>query len=482
MKKTLLPLACMVLGTAAFAQIENGDFENWNKLILFEQPFMEFDANSSNYEIFVETGETNVTQVEHEDGSAMRLENIQIGEDVFPAFYLLGESPDQDGEDLVFPGGLAASDPNVTGISVDMSYEFSGEASGFVIVQFKSNGVPVGPGTMGAGTFFYPMTGQQDWENVVFDFGTTIDTQYDQVVIGFATGDLIGTDSEFPLGSWMEIDNLSFINSTDEIPNSDFELWAQVPPVFFPVKVDVEIDLLNPTYFQSVDASEGELSLGLITRDFDGFAEPSKAMLGVIQVAGGVPTIDLNEEHSMLSFDYKYLANNDLAEVVITFYQESGESLLPVYGKVIDLEPNSSYESIEYSFLEDLEENFVSATKMSIEFSSSKEDGNPEANSVLLLDDVEVSGILRTYTALRITEPYQVTSFPNPTMGRVTFDLGIVATGFYRVYNTQGYQIDFVNFQEKRQMTHNLYAMPSGQYTFRFYHEIGTRVARVIKN
>jgi hypothetical protein len=482
MKKTLLPLACMVIITSAFAQVENGDFENWNTLILFEQPFMEFDAISSSYEIFVETGQTNVTQVVHEDGSAIRLENIEIEDEVMPAFYLLGEAPDQDGEDLVFPGGLTASDPNVTGISVDMSYEFLGEASGFVIVQFKSNGVPVGPGTMGTGTFFYPMTGQQDWGNVVFDFGTTIDTQYDQVVIGFATADLIGSDSEFAVGSWMEIDNLSFINSTDEIPNSDFEVWAQVPPVFYPMKVDVEIDLLNPTYIQSADASDGQFALGLITRDIDGFAEPTKAMLGIIQVAGGVPTIDLNDEHSLLSFDYKYLAENDLAEAVITFYQESEESLLPVYGKVIDLEPNSSYESIEYSFLEDLEENFVSATKMSIEFSSSKEDGNPEVNSVLLLDNVEVSGTLRIFTALRITEPYQVTSFPNPTMGRVTFDLGIVATGFYRVYNTQGYQIDLVNFQEKRQMTHNLYGTPSGQYTFRFYHEIGTRVARVIKN
>ncbi|HKK39923.1 MAG TPA: hypothetical protein VJ949_10935, partial [Cryomorphaceae bacterium] len=192
MKKTLLPLACMALGTAAYAQVENGDFENWDKLILFEQPFMEFGAMSSNYEIFVESGQTNVTKVEHEDGFAVRLENIALAEEVAPAFYLLGGTPDQDGEDLVFPGGVAASDPNVTGISVDMAYDFPGESSGFVIVQFKLDGTPVGTGNMGMGTFFFPVSGQQGWENEVFDFGTTIDTQYDKVVIGFATADLIG--------------------------------------------------------------------------------------------------------------------------------------------------------------------------------------------------------------------------------------------------------------------------------------------------
>ncbi|MGB6037751.1 MAG: hypothetical protein WBG42_15865, partial [Cryomorphaceae bacterium] len=186
MKKSLLPLACLALGTAAFAQVENGDFESWSKYQMFQHPSMEFDAISSNHEIFVETGLTNVTQVEHENGSAMRLENIEIGEGVTPAFYILGEMPDQVGEDLVFPGGISASDPAVMGVSVDMSYDFPGESSGFMIVQFKMNGIPVGPGTMGTGTFFFPISGQQDWGNQVFDFEAAIGVEYDEVVIGFA--------------------------------------------------------------------------------------------------------------------------------------------------------------------------------------------------------------------------------------------------------------------------------------------------------
>lgn len=479
MKKTLLLPACLIFGTAAFAQIENGGFEDWNKLLLFEQPFMDFPAMSSNYEIFMETGLTNVTQVEHDEGSAIRLESIETEDEVVPAFYLLGETPQQEGEDLIFPGGVPASDPNVTGISVDMAYDFPDESSGFVIVQFKLDDMPVGPGSMGTGTFYFPLSGQQGWETKVFDFGTTIGTEYDQVVLGFATGDLIQSDSDFPMGPWMEIDNLSFVNSEDEIPNGGFDTWAQVPPVFVPVKVDVEIDLLNPTMQRSQQVSEGQYALGLITRDFDGFADPSKAMLGTADLPEGIPTIDLNDEQSILSFDYKYMAQNDVAEVVITFYEESGESIIPVYGKTIDLNPNTEYEAVEYAFIEDLDENFVSATKMSVEFYSSKESGQPVPNSILLIDNVKVTGTLKTIAA---TPDFNVYAYPNPTIGRISFKWDTPKTGFYRVYNSQGFQIDFINFQSEKHLVYNLYEMPPGQYLFRFYHEAGIQTVRAIKN
>lgn len=482
MKKSLLPLAFLALGTAAFAQIEHGDFENWSKYPLFQHPSMEFDAISSNHEIFVETGLTNVTKVEHEDGSAMRLENLAIGDEVTPGFYIFGQTPNQVGEDLVFPGGMSASDPNVTGISVDLSYDFPDESSGFMIVQFKMNNIPVGPGTMGEGTFFFPISGQQDWENEIFDFEEPIGVEYDEVVVGFATADLIGSDSDFPVGTWMEIDNLTFINSNDVIPNGDFEVWEELLPIYYPTKVDVDIDLLYPTFVQSSDAADGQYALGLVTRDFDGFLEPSKATIGTTEIEGEVPTFGLNEDDAILNFDYKYLADNDIAEAVVTFFQESEESLQPVFVKTIDLEPTDSYETIEYNFLDELTENAITATKMSIEFSSSKENGSIEANSFLLLDNVALTGALSFFLPTKHVDPYKVTAYPNPTIGRVTFNLGAIRSGFYRVYNNQGYLIDFVSFENERNVTYDLYDFPSGQYTFRFYHKAGMRVARVIKN
>lgn len=481
MKKTLLPLASLVLGTTAYAQVENGNFEDWDKRTFFEQPFMGIDAVSSNHEIFIETGETNVTRSDREDGSAVRLESILIGDRVEPAFYLLGGVPNQVSENLVFSGGFAASDPNINAISVDMTYDFPEEASGIVIVQFKIGGEPVGRGNSGVGTFVFPVSGQQDWENKVFDFGTTIDVQFDQVVIGFATADYINEDSNFPEGSWMEVDNLSLINSSDEVSNGDFEVWAQAPPVFVPVNVEVEIDLINPTFIKSEDASGGQFALGLMTRDMGGVAEASTAKLGKADSPGGIPTISLPEDLAVMSFDYKYAAAADVAEMEIIFYEQSGESLIPVYGKVFELSPNTSFETIEFAFREELESNFVSADKMSITVYSSKESANPEANSLLLLDNVKMFGALSSRSGIKQTATQTIVAYPNPTLGRVVFEFGTPRSGSGRIYNNQGVAIGVFRFNETRSYIYDLYGMEPGYYMFRFYHEEGVETSSILK-
>lgn len=482
MKKSLLPVAFLALGTATFAQVQNGDFENWIKKSLFNHPVSEFNTISSNHEIFMEYDEINVSQVENGEGSAMRLENIPTVGGVQPAFYIFGETPGQSGEDLIFPGGMNASDPNVTGISVDMRYDFPGESSGFMIAQFKLDGNPVGPGNMGTGTFFFPISGQQDWENVVFDFETTIDTQYDQMVIGFATADLIGSDSDFPEGVWMEIDNVSLMNSTDIVPNGDFESWSQLTPLQTPVNMNVELNLINPEFQRSTDASEGQYALELISQNYDGFVQPAKATVGNATSEGGLAVIDIAEGHSMFSFDYKYLAVDDLAKVELTFYEEAGEAFIPVYGKIFELEPTNDYQSIEYSFGEELDNNFVSATKMSIEVSSGKAGESNEPNSRLLLDNMTTSTALSVFSGFTKLKSNRIIAVPNPTLGRVSFDLGKIHRGSYRVYNHMGHQIEYNRFRNTRYITYDLTDLPAGVYSFRFYYDEGIRMVRVVRN
>ncbi len=482
MKKTLLPLFTLCIGLGANAQVLNGDFEDWDKLILFQQPNMGIEAVSSNYETFFETGQLNVNQVPNGDGSALRLENIGQGENVMPAYFLTGETPNQEGEALVFGGGIPVEDSNVSGISMDLRYDIPAEVPGFVIVQFKLNDVPVGPGNMGPGTFYFPLSGTQEWENEVFDFGGAINTEIDQVVIGIACSDLINEDATFPEDAWLEADNLTFVNSTDEITNGDFDIWSFVPPIFTPTSVDVDIRPFDRQFFRTDDVSEGVYALGLETLDFDGFVAPGRALMGIRSPEGDIiPTIDLNDEHTMISFDYKYQAEGDVAEAVIVFFELQNDDLVPAFVKTIDLQPNQEFQSVEYSFTEDLEENFVDASKVAIEFTSSKIDAEPQSGSKLILDNVEVSGTLSTFDWVRSAGGPQISAYPNPTLARVIFDFGAERTGYYRVYNAQGFQIDFVNFQNTDRLIHNLYGMPAGQYVFRFYHDSGVETVRVNK-
>jgi len=480
MKKTLLSFIALSMVTMGFAQVQNGGFEVWSELSLFSQPDMGIDVASSNYETFFETGQVNVNAVPNGDGFALRMENIGQGDNVMPGYFLTGMTPDSEGEMLVFGGGISASDPAVTGISVDLRYDIPVESPGFIIVQFKLEGEPTGTGNMGPGTFYFPISGEKSWGMETFDFEAPFNTTYDQVVIGIACSDLINEDAPFPSEAWLEADNLDFVNSTDEVPNGDFDTWAMVPPINIPVGVEVDLNPFETQFFRSEDAFEGNFAMGLQSVERDGFVDAGFALMGEMVDDEIVPTISITDEHTMISFQYKYTAVSDMGEAMFIFFEEQGDEMVPAYFKTIDLEPTDEYTVVEYPFVEDLEENFIDASMVAIEFRSGKMDENPEAGSTLLIDDVEVSGTLSTFGVARDVIP-QLSAFPNPTLARVIFDFGTTRTGFYRVYNNQGFQIDMVEFQSEEEIIHNLYGMPSGKYVFRFYHNGGVETARVMK-
>ena len=470
----------MLFGSAAFAQVENGSFEEWIDVELFDQPAMSVEAISSNHEIFIDAGEANVTRVQNGNESLLRLENIEVDQEVYPAFYILGNTPSQDGENLVFEGGIPASDPNISGVSVDMAYDFPSESSGFVIVQVKNDGTPVGEGTMGTGTFFFPLSGEKTMGNEVFDFGAPLGIQFDQIVIGFATADLVSDDENYTSGAWMEIDNLAFEGGSDIIENGDFEIWEELPAVVSPVYVDVELNLVNPKFERSTDASAGQYAIELkTTAEFDQ-AEATLAMIGSSYV-DDTPVVELVESHGALSFDYKYEAIQDQAEVELTFFQSNGETPTPVFTTTIDLLPTESYQTVMVEYKQLLLENSIEADMVAIKFFSSKEMDGISEESVLTIDNLQTSLVLNS----SFTRPVQfepITAYPNPTRGRVTFSFPYRSTGFYRVYNIQGFLLQTVDYENAIRLTHNLIGQPAGQYTFRFYDRLGVRTVRVVKN
>jgi hypothetical protein len=480
MKKHLLQISFLMLSSMTFAQVANGDFETWDEVELFDEPQMGIDVSSSNYEIFLEAGQANVTEIQGQDGSAVKLENISVGDEVYPAFFLLGGTPDQEGESLVFPGGLSISDQNISGIAVDMAYDFPGESSGFVIVQIKNAGTPVGNGTMGPGTFFFPLSGSKDLENSVFNFEAPIGVEFDQMVIGFATADLIGDDESFTAGAWMEIDNISFVNSAEEVENGDFENWSQLPSAFTPQSVVVETNLLEPAFAQSTDASEGAFALSLMTRVFEGFADPSSAVFGSAETPDS-PIIEISESTTSLSFDYKYQAEQDVAVVDLVFYNSADNPEIPVYGTSIELDPSADYQTIEFNLLELLDENQIQADQMSLMFYSSQGMAEPAEESVLTIDNIVIQGALSNDIREARTDFHRIYAAPNPTTLRTTFHFSEISSGFYRVFNGQGYPIEVVPYQNKRTITHDLTQQPAGMYIFRFYDQIGIQNVRVMK-
>ncbi len=483
MKKIILPAILSVFGLSAFAQIENGDFEDWNKLILFEHPVTGISTMSSNYETFFDNEELNVNQIFHEDGKALRVENIQGTEEVMPGYFLFGHTPGSDGENMVFGEGFPVSDAAVTGVRMDLNYNFPNESSGFVIVQFKSEGIPVGEGNMGAGTHMFPLSGTQDWATTEFTFDGPIEATIDQCVIGIASADLIMEDSPFELGAFVEVDNVELMNSSDMVPGGDFDTWVSVPPLYHPENVHVEIAPFNATFQRSYDSFEGNHALALLSIDRDGEVEIGEAVFGMVENDEIIPTIELTEEYSSINFMYEYASNDDKGEVRFIFYQQDGDSFEPVHTENMELTTTEGYEMMEYEFGSVLSENAIQATHMAIVFSSSKmQDNEPQVGSVLLVDNVQFGSTLGLIHSFERLATLTITAFPNPTLGRVIFDFNSAQSGYYRVFDGNGLQIDIVEYTNEDRVVHNLLGHAPGKYFFTFRNNNGTRESvRVIK-
>ncbi|HKL03779.1 MAG TPA: T9SS type A sorting domain-containing protein [Cryomorphaceae bacterium] len=482
MKNSLLLTLFCAFGISSIAQIANGDFENWNKLILFEHPVTGTETMSSNYETFFANGELNVNEIEGPDGQALRIENIVANSEVMPGYFIFGNVPAPEGESLIFGDGFAAQDPGVNGISLDLHYDFPNGSEGFIIVQFKENGAPVGNGNFGQGTFMFPLSGSQDWTTETFSFNGPLNASPDQCVIGIASGDVIGSDAPFEEGAFVEVDNITLQNSIDEVPGGDFESWSFVPPIFYPTDCVVDIKPFERTFDRTDASFEGMYALVLKTIDREGSVDVGNAKMGQMDGENFIPTIELDENSSSVSFMYHYSAGNDQAEATFVFYNENNGEFMPVLQRTFQLEPNFEFNMIDYDFSEELSQLQTMPTHMSIEFNSSKEtDNTPQVGSVLLIDDIQMGTALGLFQSFKNPSYLSVNAFPNPTIGRVSFDFGTNRSGYYRVFNQQGTQIGIHQFSSTKIITHSLLGQPAGKYFFKFYHNAGIQSVRVVK-
>ena len=480
MKKILLPLFMGTMAISVNAQIDNGDFERWEKVLLFQHPAGASVNMSSNYETFFDNGLLNVTKVESDENSVLRIENISGTESIHPGYFIFGKTPT---DNLMFSGGNPIADVNMTGISMDLRYEMMDESEGFILVQFKDGNTPVGEGNYGAGTYFFPVSGSQDWNTSEFMFEYPIDPAANTCVVAFASADVINSDLPFALGSFMEVDNITFIGSESTFQGGDFEFWSQVEPLSVPEDCYVNLHPFEANYQQTTDAYAGSFALKLNSTLRDDYVDVGYALMGNKDDMGQIiPTIELGD-NTILSFMYSYTSQNDLGEAKLVFYNEMNGEFSTVYDHSIELTPNDDYQHIDFPFGEEFAQLEISATHMSIEFKSSIETVEIPAmdSSVLLLDNVSLGNTLGLNPMVKAQSKRQVRSYPNPTVGRVVFNFGTNRAGYYRVYNPQGSQIAIKQFTSTKEVVFDLYPYPAGMYTFSFYHNGGTDFARVIR-
>lgn len=486
--KRIYPFILAVFAcTALTAQPANSGMEHWIKLGLFNHPVLFTNTSSSNYNTFFEDGSLNVTSIERpNEGEAIRMVNVQIDDNVQPGYFLVGNDPEIQNGSLYFPGGLyfTGDAEEITGIKLDVRYSFPDERPGMILVQFKSQGEPVGNGNYDTGTWVFYLNGQQtDWETQEFLFDQAVDASIDQVVLGFAAADLVSDDVPYEAGSFLEIDNLEWVGTDTEINGGNFDSWALVNPVFIPENCVVDIHPDHRNYFESFDSHAGGRALAIMTDNTPQSGDIGWVRYGAIEGEDGItPTIVLEEESDLISFWYKYAADNDVAEAIVRFYKSTDLLSGPVFTKVFDLEPTMEYTQVEYPFIDDLTMAGVEADLMEVEFRSSKED-NPQDGSILTVDEFEVSGV-SGLSPVGVLGPAIsiVKCYPNPTMGRAIFEFSTPASGMYRVYSSTGALIESRMYSTTDRLIHDMSTFQNGLYLFRFYHGNSYALVKVTKN
>jgi len=482
MKKLLLPITIIACALGAHAQVHNGNFDHWQQMDLFDHPVMGVAVSSSNIETFFEAGITNVNAVDGPTGAALRLESIAHEGQVFPGFFLTGSVPNGEGEEIVFEGGVPVNDANVTGVKLDLRHHIVADQEGLLIVQFKKNGQPIGEGNMGPGTMVLMLEGEADWHQKVVEFEGGFGTAPDACVVGVTTANLLSDDGNFPAGSWVEIDNIEFLNG-QPLPGGDFETWAAEDPIFTPEDVLVDVNPFNANYERTVDAVNGMFAIKLFTTTYgDGGFNAGRAVFGAGDLWNPTPTVAIHSNDTELSFAYKYAPEgNDVASAQVAFFVQDADVWNQVHFKEIDLEATEDFTYKQYAFKEELDNMNVVATHMVITFASSKwnEVSTAAAGSTLIVDDVALDGTLRTGVANLVTP--RVVASPNPAVFRVTFDFNMPRSGYYRVLDSKGKQVAIREFQSAWSVNHDLQNLRSGMYLFRFVHNGGVDVVRVMK-
>lgn len=228
----------LLLAPYTFAQIPNWDMEGWNETV------RNVPTDWFNFGIISKVSPGT---------SGQYAVKLQASEMEGPGAVLYG-NPDGNG----FTGGTpftARPDSMVAWLK----YQIDVGDSAWVIISFSKNGVNMGLN-------FYQYTGSQtsSFQRMAFKLNYTAPGNPDTVFVGFTS-----TNPEDPNGlntnSWVILDNISFVGTTQNVPNPDFETWTSTTRIT-PIDWDYSQDPSRNAVERSTDKYAGNYCMKLQTK------------------------------------------------------------------------------------------------------------------------------------------------------------------------------------------------------------------------
>ncbi len=367
-----------------YSQDYQFDFESWQRTNLYQEPA---SFSTYNFISFFITQTPNVTKVLGTNGSAIRLENkVSIyDQTVAPGIICYGKL-----SSIPF-GGLAIGQiPD--SFHMRLRFEIVPTDTAFLALIFKKSGNAVSVN-------IFPITGSllnfTDFKLPLISSSTQPDTVFFIVSSG--------SFSNPKKGSYLELDEFIFLNSSTQIPNNSFENWEDIS---IEEPLEWATPNLTPTFFRSdipvlksLDSYQGNYALQINTVHtvdfgFDsylGSAGPGEAGTGAV-----IP-LPLEAKQLSLEFDYKYQpAGIDTAIAIASFFKFNKQTHSREYlqTEIIELKKVQTYISYKTNF------NFIeTCDSVYLEFFSSKalapnfKNSIPKVGSTLWIDDLKLKKI-----------------------------------------------------------------------------------------
>ncbi len=398
-----LVCACIAVSTAFSQVVQNGDFESWGLETYYRDPS---NFGSSNPQAYYLNGSINVTRIGNaQQGSyAARLETVVAYGDTIPGSIFIG-TPDQNG----VAGGIPHTDLPDSVVAY-VRYNLMPGDTGFVGVAWKSGGQLV------AQSFGFLTGSATNWTRIstpVTSGTTTVDTLVAFISSANVLSDAVGTP-----GSYLEIDNIQLIGSSQPFPNGTLEGWTDInseePANWTTFNLITTVLNLPNSVTKSSDAHGGNFAASIKTADINGdtLGFLTNGNIGEDGPLGGMP---VNANPKTLSGFYKYTpVGPDTAVCALVSYRYDALSgnTMALDSVFISLPPTAGYTNFSASLMYNT---FPYADTLAIVFSSSNMNDSTSymgIGSELLIDDLSLE-----YYPVGVEEndsEIKVLVYPNP--------------------------------------------------------------------
>jgi hypothetical protein len=312
----------------AEAQIPNQSFENWINLPSYEEPEtgpVTKGRSSSNQRVYLYQEGLGVRKVPGISGSAMHIETITpvSGENV-TGYFIWGNEPDND--NMIFRGGFPFTDSAVKNLEVSLRYHIDSLNPGWVLLQFRKNGVAIGGQDNLTHLYAYPVKGSEtEFRHFSFPVLPVLPAAPDTVVIAFASNDVFREDHNGVPGNFLDVENVSFDGNSGSVPNGSLENWVTVPTPEVPVGWDISPDyLMVEQNLKSSESKEGNYSLRLTTSWTGNYKITGRAYTGRMYTDSSGTHISrgfkLDKRPELFTVSYRYISlANDTGSANIYF-------------------------------------------------------------------------------------------------------------------------------------------------------------------